>query len=257
MPNRRGISLSFQKQGILGLFSHVASILFGDPRLNRSASTVDMRLAQLTFVQNVEGLIRQACHVGDDSLIRNYINEAEAALNENERNLNTPLVHPTNWDSGKSLQILMYVSIRILKPDIVIETGTANGRSAAAIASALSANKFGKLYSYDVLKTTAPYIQEKNRRHVSLVTLDGKPESLRKHIAALPRVSGVQIFLHDSDHSYPNQMSDYQTAKELGFDLLVSDDVDASLAFCDFSRKEGSVMLDGSKIIGLQMLQIS
>lgn len=161
MPNRRGISLSIQKRGIPGLLSHVASFFFGDPRFNRSASTVDMRLAQLTFVHNVEGLIRQACHIGDDSLIRNYINEAEAAINENERNLNKPLVHPTNWDSGKSLQILMYVCIRILKPNIVIETGTANGRSAAAIASALSANKFGHLWSYDVLNTSAPYIHEK------------------------------------------------------------------------------------------------
>lgn len=80
---------------------------------------------------------------------------------------------------------------------------------------------------------------------------------MRKHIASLPRGSGLQIFLHDSDHSYPNQMSDYETAKELGFNLLVSDDVDASLAFCDFSGKEGSIMLDGSKIIGVQVLQIN
>ncbi len=255
MPNLRGVALSFRQRGILGLFSHGASVLFGDPRLYRAASTVDMRLARMDFNSNIESAISKACPDQEEALIRNYISEAEAAINENLSNLRDNLIHPTSWDSGKLLQIFLYVTIRILKPAIVVETGTANGRSASAITSALSANDFGHLYSYDVLKTGAPYIQGKNRKFVSLVTLNGKPESLKKHIESIPRIPGYRMFLHDSDHSYPNQMSDYETARKHGFDFLVSDDVDASLAFCDFAQDKGSVLLDGSKIIGLCSLK--
>jgi hypothetical protein len=35
------------------------------------------------------------------------------------------------------------------------------------------------------------------------------------------------IFLHDSDHSYISQQTDYSVAENSGFDLILSDDIDA------------------------------
>lgn len=44
--------------------------------------------------------------------------------------------------------------------------------------------------------------------------------------------------------------SDYRLAKEIGFDYILSDDIDTSLAFCDFAGRAGHVFYDAPKFIG-------
>ena len=77
------------------------------------------------------------------------------------------------------------------------------------------------------------------------------PEALRaRHIlllgtsrdtlpSLLADVDHVDIFFHDSDHSYANMTWEFETAwPKVGPDgLLVSDDVLANTAFFDFCRK--------------------
>lgn len=50
----------------------------------------------------------------------------------------------------QSLGALVYAIVRVLKPEIVVETGVASGLSSAYILQALEENRKGKLYSIDL-----------------------------------------------------------------------------------------------------------
>ena len=49
---------------------------------------------------------------------------------------------------------IVYATVRILKPSIVVETGVASGVSTTLILQALSLNGKGQLYSIDILTST-------------------------------------------------------------------------------------------------------
>jgi predicted O-methyltransferase YrrM len=51
-----------------------------------------------------------------------------------------------DYESGTAL----YVLVRIFKPEVVVETGVANGVSSSFILKALDQNSRGKLYSIDL-----------------------------------------------------------------------------------------------------------
>jgi hypothetical protein len=76
------------------------------------------------------------------------------------------------------------------------------------------------------------------------------PSELEKYIRD-KKISGVNsILLHDADHSYLGQISDFETALKENFNYLVSDDVDTSLAFCDLFGELGKIYFDAPKLIG-------
>jgi predicted O-methyltransferase YrrM len=245
------VPMALRERGFRGVLSHLNSVFFGDARFNRSASTVDMRSAHLNFPKTLNILLSQTFPTTNIKKIDLFLNEAKAQIKKHSPASQTISTFPGQWDSGVELQILLYSIIRLTRPDVVVETGTANGKSTAAICAALSKNKSGHLWSFDVLDTTAPLVSDKHRKFLTLVKIDGKSSSLKKEIAKLKSKKGFSVFLHDSDHSYPNQISDYEIALSRGFDLILSDDIDASLAFCDFANSAGSVFLDAPKFIGL------
>jgi hypothetical protein len=132
----------------------------------------------------------------------------------------------------------------------VVETGTANGASANSIAGALEANNFGKLFTFDVEISGAPLVSKELRKRIEFVQTDGTDSFLHKHMASRMPRNGTSLFLHDADHSYLGQMQDYFVAKDLGFNFIFSDDIDTSLAFCDFAGSAGKVFFDAPKFIG-------
>jgi hypothetical protein len=58
-------------------------------------------------------------------------------------------------------------------------------------------------------------------------------------------LGSIDIFIHDSEHSYENMMFEYITAwhylKEGG--ILLSDDTNLNKAFSDFSARVGSNLI--------------
>jgi hypothetical protein len=70
-------------------------------------------------------------------------------------------------------------------------------------------------------------------------------------------INEVDIFYHDSDHSYDNQMLEYCAAWEIlnsEKGVLLSDDVNWSNAFLDFCKKVNRVpflLSDGGKFAGV------
>ena len=150
----------------------------------------------------------------------------------------------------------LYVVSRVLRPSVVVETGVGAGLSSTFILQALNDNHKGNLYSIDLPKATyttekgeeideSTLIPEKSMRSGWLI-----PESLRdrwelllgKSKDSLPsllkRLKHVDLFFHDSEHTYENMFWEYQTAWQYVTKggVLASHDVDMNNAFADFSK---------------------
>src|SRR5579863_2368428 len=95
---------------------------------------------------------------------------------------------------------------RLLKPQIVIETGVAYGASSAYMLQALHINGRGTLYSIDLPNSFVPDsaafvgaavpARLRSRWKLNL----GSSRRLLRHV--LREVGGVDLFIHDSLHTY-------------------------------------------------------
>jgi len=172
--------------------------------------------------------------------------------------LNTKLVkyrgRRTNCEGWPEL---LYVLVRLARPSVVVETGVFDGISSAVILQALEDNRDGKLISIDLPAPST--IQESTHRMRETKLPSGCqpgwaiPDNLRQRHelilgdskTVLPKVLAkermIDIFLHDSLHTYEYQKFEYEMAwpkvKEGG--LLLSDDVLWTPAFHRFSKKIG------------------
>lgn len=157
---------------------------------------------------------------------------------------------PVDWDAGEGLSIFLYVSVRILRPPLVVETGTANGTSSAAISAALHANDFGKLETFDVYEFNLEYVPDYLRNRITSHVLN-KRGGLESWLTENEEIiSGESIFFHDSNHSFEHQSWEYEIAKNRGFGYMISDDVDDSFAFIKIQRLQKIAFIDGHKIVG-------
>ncbi len=155
---------------------------------------------------------------------------------------------------------VLYCIVRALKPSLVVETGVASGFSTSYLLEGLKANGSGILHSVD-LPTLNPdgLVNEDGRFdkvHVDRVEETGFviPEDLRSfwrlHLGSsasvlpslLSELGEIDLFWHDSDHSYANMMWEYRTAwrslRPGGW--IISDDTDWNSAFNDFEKEVDS-----------------
>ena len=146
--------------------------------------------------------------------------------------------------------IVYYLVCRIVKPAIVVETGVQSGMSSAFILQALKDNGTGSLYSIDWPdKRLLAALPSQDRRGmesgwvVPPELTDGwrliTGRSQEKLLPLLKQLEAVDIFIHDSDHSFKNMYEEYETAwpflKSNG--ILISDDIDVNQAFQSFASK--------------------
>jgi len=135
----------------------------------------------------------------------------------------------------------LYKLCKIIKPEIIIETGVAYGVSSSYILQALSENNKGKLISIDSI--FRPWQSKKMLGSaIPKNLLDrwelkiGTSEKLLDEIFKV--YSSIDIFLHDSLHTYKNMSFEFQKSwpfiNEGGF--LLSDDVTSNNAFGDFYK---------------------
>lgn len=149
--------------------------------------------------------------------------------------------------------IYLYSIVRALRPQAVVETGVANGESSTIILQALEANDSGQLYSIDLLP---PQPNPSLANSVDLYLPRGRgigwlvPEELRGRWQlltgdareVLPRLlmdlGHIDMFLHDSHHSYEHMLFEYEVAwSHLNpGGVLLSDDC-ACPAFDEFQRR--------------------
>jgi predicted O-methyltransferase YrrM len=173
------------------------------------------------------------------------------ALEEIERGQLIPQAENTeNIAVGNNLNTTfgkwIYCCVRVLKPENMIETGVAHGASSWIILNAMHKNKKGKLFSIDLPDndTNAAYnfksksktgwiVPEKLRNSWELRLGDAKiilPEILN-------RLKQLDIFFHDSDHSYEHMKFEFETVipylSHKG--IILSDDVHKNDAFREFT----------------------
>lgn len=142
----------------------------------------------------------------------------------------------------------LYVVVRAVKPRVVVETGVASGYSSAHILRALAANGAGALHSIDLPNAQPGSELPPGRGSGWLV-----PAALRArwtlHLgdartllpAVLAALERVDLFVHDSDHSYGHMTFEYAQALPRLADggLLLSDDVHLHPAWDDFCAQHG------------------
>lgn len=162
-------------------------------------------------------------------------------------------------DIGLDHGLILYALTRELEPETVVETGVCNGFSSLCVLLALEENGEGVLHSVDL-----PYHADESLEAFRARTFDGYggaavpqgrepgwivPDRLRHrwqmHIGKsqreLPRIlaemESIDLFIHDSEHSEPCMMFEYEIAWEWlrSGGVLLSDDVDWNPAFDRFT----------------------
>lgn len=183
-------------------------------------------------------------------------------LGENRSNRRRRRFRSWGMGIGTGLATVLYVVCRALKPGTVVETGVASGMSSAYILSGLEKNRHGELYSIDLpWEGTMTYprrnldsrglLRETTRERQSGWLI---PDSLRHRwhlilgrssetlLPLLDKLGVIDIFLHDSEHSYENMLWEYETAwahLKTGR-ILLSHNIDMNDAFSHFCCKVGA-----------------
>jgi Methyltransferase domain len=146
--------------------------------------------------------------------------------------------HNGNFCLAKSI----YVLCRVLSPNIVLETGVAYGVTSAFALQAMAVNRKGTLISVDL-----PPLGGDADRHVGVLIPEGLKENWRLHRGPAKRIlpglinsiKEVDIFVHDSLHTYRHMNFEFETAwpRVRPGGAVVADNVDLNQAFEDFIRR--------------------
>jgi len=144
---------------------------------------------------------------------------------------------------------LLYVLVKLIKPKVIVETGVSAGVSSAYILQALDDNGYGKLYSIDYpnyaiieakpVTQTGFAVPVYLRNRWSL--LEGKSVDI---LPTLNRnLDGIDMFMHDSEHSYENMKFEYEEVWDnINYGgLLISHDINDNKAFSEFSNSKKKV----------------
>jgi Methyltransferase domain len=199
-------------------------------------------------------------HRFDPDLYDSYEAEYGALAEELSRRysdlaLSGGTIRPQFYALEDDTGLLVYCLLRFLQPSLVLETGVANGHSTFLALRAMAANGAGAVYSTDIDTDSGQLLDANDKKPWKFRLLR------RSHLRAdfdkvLSEVGTVPFFFHDSEHTYAWQMREYEAAwASRSLDsLLLSDDIDASYAFCDFctrKRLRPVVFLDKRKFVGV------
>jgi predicted O-methyltransferase YrrM len=149
--------------------------------------------------------------------------------------------------SSREAKKLLYLAVRALRPELVVETGPFNGTASAFLLQALEDNGAGRLLSFDLpdaadaLAVRLPagrepgWLVPHRLRHRFELVLGDTRTTLRPRLAAEPP---VDLFLHDSLHTTRQMLFEYRVAwrRLRPGGLLLSDDVSWNRAFWAFTK---------------------
>lgn len=154
--------------------------------------------------------------------------------------------------TGRGRAVLLYVLARLARPSVVVETGCFTGWDSALLLQALDRNQHGHLYSVDLPAREGQFglagpgaslspdvsigylVPDALKHRWTLVVGDIRDELL----PVLKEAQEVDLFYHDSDHSYDHVRWELDTALPYlrPGAVVVADDISWSLAFRDFAK---------------------
>jgi predicted O-methyltransferase YrrM len=168
--------------------------------------------------------------------------QIEKRVGEKQADLppSAPFARSHNGDA--LLGRLCYALARTIRPKAVVETGVCYGVSSAYLLAALETNREGRLYSIDL-----PPLGKDGDNYVGWLV----PGNLRRRwtfergtsrrlLGPLAEMLGsIDLFVHDSQHTYKNMKFEFETAwpalRPGG--VLISDDVEGNAAFSELTRR--------------------
>jgi predicted O-methyltransferase YrrM len=138
-------------------------------------------------------------------------------------------------NADDALARCLYVATRALQPTFVVETGVGYGVSTAHILQALAVNGHGRLDSVDLPlpgrdaeRFTAALVPARLRERWTL-----HRGTSRRKLPALLAGRTIDLFVHDSSHTYLNMRCEFARAwpRLRTGGVLIADDVECSQAF--------------------------
>ncbi len=199
---------------------------------------------------------------------REFIRAVRRAYREHTAYLPSPtdfMVEPTGGGSMFFHLVSLYALVRSARPHLIVETGGTPGKSSAFILRAMQRNGEGDLYTIDLppSKSEQPLIGPSQSHDLvsgDLGTGWCVPADLRgqHHVligpaqvhlpAVLQQLGRIDVFIHDSDHSYAHMLWELRTAFPYvcpgGY--IWSDDILGNAAWDDFCQE---ARLDGSRFL--------
>jgi cephalosporin hydroxylase len=168
--------------------------------------------------------------------------EIDNAVRQKTEEIRSLAPIPLSYNADLLLARLCYVLCRVIKPAVVVETGVAYGLTSAFILQALAVNRQGILHSIDL-----PPLARSVHNFIGILI----PEILKArwmlHRGSsrriLPRVlrqlGQVDIFIHDSMHTYRNLHRELSavTPYLIRPSVVIADDIDENPAFLEWVKK--------------------
>src|SRR3954466_15745970 len=211
--------------------------------------------------------VEVADFLGGDAVLRGYERELEASglrkhLLEKGRE-HAAAVGGTGHSLGAigyTEGVYLYSVLRLLRPEVAVETGVANGFSTAFALLALQRNGDGRLHSVDLPREVGrdydagTFYEGEGRAGIPSGSEPGWliPADLKERWTLvlgrtqdelpplLERLGTVDSFMHDSEHSFECMWFEFNEAwphlRDGG--VLLSDDVNSTEAFPRFVREQ-------------------
>ena len=227
---------------LLQNFGQRLRFIVRNPRYCAGALYRELTLADEHFLSSITGIA--------PGRIRSFLNEPiqtepfAACLRAADSFFNTAEIRSADRYAKKIL--LQYAAVRALNPEVIVETGVASGVSSSYLLLALQKNGRGILHSIELgdsryLPSGKPpgwIVPEWLKARWDLRIGDSRvllPQLLQE-------IHEIDIFIHDSLHTYDQMLWEYRAAypsiRPGG--LLLSDDAAWNHAFPEFCKETGA-----------------
>ena len=188
-------------------------------------------------------------------------------------------IHPGEYHSGaisKEDGQFLYYCVRQLKPKIIVQTGTSNGVSCAHLAMGLAHepgdSRFGAIDMPNIYRPDDPAFHQKmvygvlippgkssgwlipDRLLPRFECLSGNAKELLPQL--LEKIGKVDIFYHDSDHSYDHMWWEFETVLPFmnPHGIIIADNIAWSSVTWDWAQKHGLYSLNHAGSQGVVFL---
>jgi predicted O-methyltransferase YrrM len=236
-PSLKGLLASYRQPNEIANYIGMHAALIADRVLAKSSaySAIDWPAALLELDGFYPGIGR-------------FLQEPEIARVENYTRLGSVALRTDGqavaFNSDRSFARCLYLICRAIVPRVVVETGVAYGMSSAFILQAMEVNQHGQLHSIDL-----PLPRRDSRYQTGALIPPDLRHRWRLHrgpskreLPNVVRSQNIDVFVHDSLHTYRNMRSEFQFAwpRLRAGGVLVSDDVEGNRAFSELREREHS-----------------
>jgi predicted O-methyltransferase YrrM len=191
-----------------------------------------------SLLQDMEEYFGQVLDILDEPALGNI----EEKVNQHLKNIESKAPFSLICNADRSLARGCYLACRLLKPEIVLETGVAHGVTSAYILRALEENGVGKLCSVEL---PPPGLRADEFVGAAI------PEDLkgRWHLyygfskQVLPKLLGevetVDVSVHDSCHTYRCMKREFETVwpHMRSGSMIIADDIEIHSAFNELKKR--------------------